>query len=192
MVQVGGKRAHWRVRYWTDVLVAKGQVERKRKSKFLGYCSTTNEPTERKHRGEITIREAERLRNQLMEKVNSAAQVIQSQIPLRASWKFGSTSMFRPWDLVRRRNIGLTSATMYCRTSASCVFVTLTPNCCRTGSTVNGWGGGRSDLRNLMSSLFSKEAERVSVGKKRVYRKPRLLSDDDTERLVARLPAFCS
>ena len=81
LVQAGGKRAHWRVRYWTGVLVAKGQVERKRK--FLGYCSTTNEPTERKRRGEITIREAERLRNQLMEKVNSATQGIQSQIPLR-------------------------------------------------------------------------------------------------------------
>ena len=63
------------------MLVAKGQVERKRK--FLGYCSTTNEPTERKRRGEITIREAERLRNQLMEKVNSATQGIQSRIPLR-------------------------------------------------------------------------------------------------------------
>ena len=54
-----------------------------------------------------------------------------------------------------------------------------------------GWWA-RSDLRNLTSSLFSKAAERVSVGKKRVHRKPRLLSDDDTERLVARLPAFCS
>ena len=43
----GGKRAYWRVRYWTDVLVGVGRVERKRKSKFLGYCPTDLHETRR-------------------------------------------------------------------------------------------------------------------------------------------------
>lgn len=69
-----GKRSYWRVRYWTDVLVAKGHFERRRKSQFLGYCPTTNDPAQRTPRGEITKEEAERERDAFMAKVNEASQ----------------------------------------------------------------------------------------------------------------------
>ena len=194
------KRPYWRVRFRQDMLVAKGRVERKRRSKFLGYCPTTNDPAERKARGEITKREAERLRTKIMERVNSSTQVVQSQIPV--------AEFVQIWLDKHVSTLGAAARAKY-RTQ---VRHHLLPDfgelrLCDLGTEIfQEWLNGKrlswwskNGLRVMMSSLFSKAidwgywqernpVERVTAGKKRPKRRQRLLSDEEAESLVARLP----
>lgn len=196
------KRPYWYVQYRTDILVDKGQIERRRKDKFLGYCPTTNEPTERKRRGEITKREAERLRNRFMEKINSATQVIQSQIPVSefvAIWldkhvsTLGAGTQAKYRTHVRNHVLPDFEELRLCDIDAELLQEWINRKAL-------GWWA-KLDLRNLMSCVFSKAidwgyweernpAERVSAGKKRAKRERRLLGDEDTELLLAELPEF--
>lgn len=64
-----GPRPYWYVRYRVKVLTGPHQIERKEKRHWLGNCN------------EMTKREAERLRDEIMRKVNDQVFTIQNQIP---------------------------------------------------------------------------------------------------------------
>lgn len=198
-----GKRPYWRVRFRQDMLVGKGRVERKRRSKFLGYCPTTNDPLERKARGEITKREAERLRTKIMERVNSSTQVVQSQIPVREFVKIwldkhvsilGVATRLKYQTMVRAHVLPDFGEVRLCDLDTEAL-----QDCLNRKSKLSWWS--KKTLLGVLSSLFAKAAdwgyweerspvERVSAGKKRDARERRLLSREDTELLVAGLPEF--
>lgn len=197
-----GKRDSWSLRYWTDVLV-KGVVERKRKRKFLGYCPTTNEPEERKRRGEITKREAERLRTKLMLKVNSETLVVQSQISMSdfvALWFDRHVSILGAGTKAKYRNHARNHILPDLGGLRLCELDTETLQDWLNHKRKLSWAT-RTDLRNLVSCIFSKAidwgywqernpAQRVSAGKRREARPRKLLGLEDTARLVAELPEF--
>ena len=64
-----GPRPYWYIRYRVRLLTGPHQIERKEKRHWLGNCD------------EITKREAERLCEQVMWKVNQQVFIIQHQIP---------------------------------------------------------------------------------------------------------------
>lgn len=74
------QRPYWYVRYRADVIEGKAAVGRRERTKVIGYGPTTNDPTERKRRAELTKRKATRLRNAFMETGNRADYVLQSQV----------------------------------------------------------------------------------------------------------------
>src|SRR5688572_32755947 len=64
-----GPRPYWYIRYRVKVLTGPQQIERKEKWHTLGSCD------------EITKRQAERLRDDIMRKVNDQVFTIQNQTP---------------------------------------------------------------------------------------------------------------
>ena len=199
--QRGDKRKYWRVRYWADVLGPDKKVERVRKSKFLGYCPTTTEAAERAKRQELTKREADRARNDWMERVNRSTQVIQSQVPF--------ADFVKVWCDKHASTLAVSTQAKYS------VYVDryLLPSfgelrlCDLDTEMLQGWLNRLSlgwwaklDVRNLLSSIFTKAtdwgywhernpAEKLSAGKKRVKREKRLLDDVAVIQLIAAVPA---
>ena len=135
-----------------------------------------------------------------MERVNSSTQVVQSQIPV--------AEFVQIWLDKHVSTLGAAARAKY-RTQ---VRHHLLPDfgelrLCDLGTEIfQEWLNGKrlswwskNGLRVMMSSLFSKAidwgywqernpVERVTAGKKRPKRRQRLLSDEEAESLVARLP----
>src|SRR5438094_6287895 len=63
-----GPRPYWYVRYRVKVLVGKNQIKRQEKWHRLGYCH------------EMSKREANRLRDRIMQQINREVYTLQSQI----------------------------------------------------------------------------------------------------------------
>ena len=183
------QRPYWYIRYRVDVMETKAAVSRCEKTKFIGYCPTTNDATERKCRGEITKREAARLRSAFMGTVNRADYVLQSQV------KF--SDFVEIWKDKHLSKLGAGTRQKYethLRNHVVPQFGSLRLMDIDTEMVQDwlnhsglGWWA-RNDLRNILSCIFSKAAdwdywqdrnpvERVTIGPKRVKREKRLLSD---------------
>jgi len=198
-----GARPYWRVRYWSDVLVGKGHIERKRKSKFLGYCPTTNDSEERKRRGEMTKREAEKLRTEFMaKKVNCTTQVIQSQIPLK--------DFVEVWQAKHVAQLGAAAQKKYNTQLKNHILKDLGE--LQLGEIdselIQDWlnrkqlsWATKTDLRGILSGIFHKAqdwgywqdrnpVEATSAGKKRAKRRKKLLSEHDAAALLEEFPPF--
>lgn len=196
-----GKRAYWRIRYGVYLYV-NGREARRQKSKFLGYCPTTNDPEMRKARAEVTKRAAERLAAKFMEAINgSAGVVVGSQVklgdfiprwlsehvaglsaPTRHSYHWAVRKHLLP-DLGERQLGELTTEAIQAwlnrKPLASC---------------------SRASLRSALKLIFERATdwgywegrnpvERVRIGKHRDVYERRLIGEKETERLVAALPA---
>ena len=198
----GRRKKYWQVRYRVDVLVGKGRVDRKQKTKFLGYCPTTTDPLRRRGRGEITKREAERLRNKLMEKVNSTTQVVQSQIPVAdfvGIWagkhvsELGAAVRSKYLSQMRHHFLPAFGEMRLCDLDTEMIQDWLN----RKG--LSYWS--KASLRGMVSSIFTKASdwgywhernpvERVTPGKKRDSRPRKILDPVDAERFLVELPDF--
>ncbi len=66
-----GRKPYWYIRYRRKVLVGEDQIKREEKWHKLGYCD------------EMTKREAQRLRDDIMRDVNREVYTLQSQIRFR-------------------------------------------------------------------------------------------------------------
>ncbi len=192
------KNGTYFIRPWVDVITSTG-LERVKKTITLGPP-------------EIGKREATRLRNQVMEKLNRSDYVIQSQVRLkdfllqyecthvdklaastRAKYKSHLKNHIRPafGDL------------MLCEITTKRVqdwLDALERGVTRKGRKLPGisWAT-RSDVRNVLSSIFTKAIdwghwqdrnpiEAVTAGRKRAAREKRKLTDEQTRRLLAALP----
>lgn len=194
------QRPYWYVRYRVDVIEGKAAVGRRERTKFIGYCPTSNDPTERKRRAEITKREAARLRNAFMETVNRADYVLQSQVKFAdfvETWKDKHVSTLgagtqQKYETHLRNHIEPQFGSLRLMD-----IDTEMVQAWLNDSNLGWWA--KNDLRNIMSCIFSKAAdwgywqdrnpvERVTVGRKRVKREKRLLSETQTQALLAAVP----
>lgn len=183
------KNGAYFIRPWVDVLTEQG-ITRRKKTIVLGPA-------------QIGKRQAIALRNQVMEKLNRSDYVIQSQIRLadflihykNAHLEKLASSTRAKYRCHLKKHIEPAFATlMLCEITTKRVDAWLTEkeNAGLSWST-------RMDLRNILSSIYTKAAdwghwsdrnpiERVSVGRKRMVREKRKLTDEQTRRLLAALP----
>jgi integrase len=183
------KSGSYFIRPWIDVLTEKG-VTRRKKTIVLGPAR-------------IGKRKAIALRNQVMEKLNRSDYVIQSQILL--------ADFLIHYKIAHLEKLASSTRAKYrchLKNHIEPAFAKLML-CEITTQRVDAWltekeNGGmswstRMDLRNVLSSVFTKAAdwghwsdrnpiERVSVGRRRMLREKRKLTDEQTRRLLAALP----
>jgi integrase len=186
-----GPRPYWYIRYRVKVLVGKNQIARKEKWHRLGHCD------------EMSKREALRLRDQVMRCVNCQVYTIQSHIPFQDFV-----------DIYKREHISTLSAggrAKYAthlarhvlpafRGKRLCDIDTETVQAFLNGKKTEGlaWWT-RSDLKNVLSSIFTKAEDwgyrdgrnptaRTVLGRKQWKRARRILSDDQFRLLLAALP----
>ena len=167
----------------------------------LGYRPTTKDPDVRKQRGELTKREAERRKDEIMERINQPVGVLQSQV------RFGD--FLGVWLEKHVQELGAATQAKYethVRNHIRPAFDhrrMFEVNTEAVQDFINkselGWWA-KLDLKNILSSVFSKAIDwgywedrnpidRVQVRGKRIHREKRILTDEEVELLLTRLPA---
>lgn len=186
-----GPRPYWYIRYRRKVLVGKNEIDRKEVWHNLGNCD------------EITKRQAQRLRDEVMRGVNREVYTIQSQIV------FGDFV-----EIYKKQHVPTLAAgaqAKYCSLLDRHILPVFGPMklCDIDTVSVQGFLNGkakdglawwtRSDLKNLMSGIFTKAddwgyfsdrnpVKKVSTGRKRAKRQRRILSDEQIAQLLKGLP----
>lgn len=188
-----GRRPYWYIRYRRKILVNKNHIRRKEEWDALGYCD------------ELTKREAERLRDEIMRSVNREVYTIQSHIPFEDFVK-----------IYEREHIPTLSAGARAKYSGSLVRHILpafgNKKLCdidtqsvqeflnvKKDEGLAWWT--RNDLKNVISSIFTKAEDwgywegrtptrRTVVGRKHWKRERRILTDDQFRRLLVALPTW--
>jgi integrase len=186
-----GPRPYWYIRYRRKALVGKDRIERREIWHRLGYCD------------EMTKREACRVREEVLHEVNREVYTIQSQIPIEDFVK-----VYQQQHLVtlapggRKRDISLLdnhilpafSGTRLCDVGTEDLQSLLNQ---KFAEGLSWWT--RRAMKAVVSSIFVKAgdwgywegrnpATRVSIGRKRLKRERRILSDDHFRLLLAALP----
>jgi integrase len=183
----------WYIRPWVDRVTASG-VERQKKQIVLGPSS-------------MGKREAMAVKRRVMDTINRASYVVQSQIPFgalldeytkRHASQLGIAAQKKYDSLIKnhiRPGFGrlqlheITTQRVQEWLNAKAV----------QGEHFKSWST-RSDLRNLMSGIFEQAITwkywqeenpitRVTAGRKRLVREKKKLTDDQTRKLLAALPA---
>jgi integrase len=195
-----GKRDYWRIRYgvytWEN-----GGEQRRQKSKFLGYCPTTNDLAMRKARGELTKREAERIAARFMEGINgSSGIVIGSQVKLR--------DFIPRWLTEHAAQLAAPTRRQYQWAVDKHILPDLGDQQLGDLTTeyLQAWlnrkqrsWNTKAALRAALRVIFERAmdwglwdgrnpVERVRTGKKRDVYARRLLSDEQAQRLIAEMP----
>jgi integrase len=191
VLRQGGPRPYWYCRYRKKVLVGKNQIRRKEVWHRLGYCD------------EVTKREAQRLRDEIMCDVNRQVYTIQSEIRF--------TDFV---EIYKRQHIPTLAAgaqaKYLCLLERHIMPVFGQMRLCEVDTeSVQAFLGGkeseglawwtRSDLKNVVSGIFSKAddwgywsgrnpASKTNLGRKRAKRQRRILSDEQIQLLLAALP----
>ncbi|HEX3682154.1 MAG TPA: hypothetical protein VHU83_06380 [Bryobacteraceae bacterium] len=183
------KNGSYFIRPWLDVITAEG-LERKKKTITLGPAS-------------IGKRAAKTAKDEAMKAINRADFVVQSQIPfgelldnfLRAHVeKLGYGSRCKYTNLVKNHiRPAFERLSLYELTTKR-----IQDWIDEKGKTGLSWST-RADLRQLLSGIFSRAIEwglykeqnpvrYVKIGRKRLVREKRKLTDDQTRRFLAALP----
>jgi integrase len=190
-----GRRFYF-VRVRLKVLTNKGTIGTKQHRERLGFCDETG------------VREAERKRADYLKTINGQSYTVQSQIP------FGEfAEVWRQKHVLKPENLGAGTQAKYeghldhhilpvfkdwklCEIDTEVIDTFLGQ---KAAAGLSWWT--RMDLRNILSSIFTKAddwgywngkrnpVERANVGKKRVKREKRILTDDQVKMLLAALPA---
>jgi len=188
-----GKRPFWYIRYRRKVLIGKGQIERAQKQQSLGYCD------------EVGVREAQRQREEILRQINREVYTIQSHIPFRefsTIWKekhvptLGAGTKKKYLSHLNNHILPTFGGFKLCDVGTEEIQVFL--NAKETDG-LAWWT--RSDLRNILSSIFTKAddwgywkernpVERADLGRKRPKREKRLLTDEQFLKLLERIPPF--
>jgi integrase len=180
------KNGSWYIRPWVDVITAHG-LERRKKQIVLG-------PESIGRRGALAAK------RRVMETINRASYVIQSQI------RFGD--LLTEYAKRHAAKQAFPTQNKY----ASLIKNHIRPAFAElqlsevTGQLVQKWldsknksWSTKTDLRNLMSGIFERAIawkywqdanpiEHVSAGRKRLVREKKKLTDEQTQRLLAALP----
>ena len=188
-----GRRAYWYVRYRVKVLTAPGQFEREEKWHQLGYCD------------EMTKRQAERLRDEILRKVNDQVYTIQNQLPFGEFVKLyvqqhvptlapGPRQKYT--SLLQNHILPAFGEKRMCdiRTRRCQAFLNQ-----KETEGLSWWT--RNDLKGIISGLYTKAADwgywqgknpvlRTSLGRKRARRQKRILTGAQIRALLAELPAL--
>src|SRR5579871_4598693 len=81
-LKIGGtRRQYYYIRAWIKTIGTGGRVKKRQKRLRLGYAATTTDPAEREKRGEITEREAQRVRAAKLAEINGQVYILASHIP---------------------------------------------------------------------------------------------------------------
>ena len=180
------KNGSWYIRPWVDVITARG-LERRKKQIVLG-------PESIGRRGALAAK------RRVMETINRASYVIQSQI------RFGD--LLAEYEDRHTAKQAFPTQNKY----ASLIKNHIRPAFAElqlsevTGQLVQKWldeknksWSTKTDLRNLMSGIFERAIawkywqdanpiEHVTAGRKRLVREKKKLTDEQTQRLLAALP----
>ena len=188
-----GLRPYWYIRYRRKVLVGKDQIERKEVWHTLGDCD------------QITKRQAQRLRDEILRDVNREVYTIQSQILLR---DFASLFMKqhtvtlapggqnRDLSLIRNHVLPSLGSMRLCDIGTEEVQTFLNT---KNTEGLSWWT--RKGLQAVISSLFTKAedwgywegrnpARRTTLGRKRPKRQRQILTDEQLRLLLAVVPEY--
>ena len=192
VIRQEGPRPYWYIRYRRKVMIAKDQIRKEEKWHRLGYCS------------EMTKRQAERRREEIMREINREVYTIQSQIVFGEFvtiylQKHVSTLAPGPRQkyisLLKNHILPTFGENRMCDVQTEAVQTFLNQ---KDAEGLSWWT--RNDLKGIMSGVFTKAADwgysqernpaqRVSLGRKRPQRMKRILSDEQIRSLIAVLPA---
>ncbi len=188
-----GARPFWYIRYRRKVLIGKGQIDRVQKQQSLGYCD------------EMGKREAERKREEILRQVNREVYTIQSHIPFSefaAIWRekhfpnLGAGTRAKYQGHLAKHLLPEFGTMKLCDVETELIQDFLN----RKERDGLAWWT-RSDLRNILSSIFTKAddwgywkdrnpVERCDLGRKRAKREKRLLTDAQFLQLLDAVPEF--
>jgi integrase len=187
-----GANPYWYIRYRRNVLVGKDEIRRREVKHHLGFC------------GELTKRQAQKLRDEIMRGINGQVYTIQSQIGFK-----DLAEVYKQRHLVtlavggRKRDLSLIDTHIIpalgerrlCDIGTEEVQAFLNE---KLNQGLSWWT--RKALKAVISSIFSKASDwgywnghnptsRTSIGKKKRKREKRILSDDQFQILMCAVPA---
>ena len=185
-----GPRPYWYIRYRVKVLTGPHQIERKEKRHWLGNCD------------EITKREAERLCEQVMGKVNQQVFTIQNQIPFGEFVKQylnQHVSTLAPGpkqkytSLLKNHILPAFGEGRLCDVRTEIVQAFLNK---KAVDGLSYWT--RNDLKGILSGVYTKATDwgywsdknpvlRTTLGRKRFKRAKLILSDEQFGQLLREL-----
>ena len=188
-----GRRPYWYIRYRRKVLVGKDQIEREEKWHKLGCCN------------EMTKREAQRLRDEIMRDVNREVYTLQSQVRFRdfvTVYKEQHVVTLAPGprqkylSLLDNHIVPAFGKLRLCDIGTQEIQALINA---KAEAGLSWWT--RNDIKGIISGIFTKAedwgywenrnpASRVSLGRKRPKRQKRILTDDQLRELLAALPLF--
>jgi len=189
------KRPFYYVLASVPVVTAKG-LKRKRQSFFLGFCDET------------TLGKAKAQKQQILAPINAGKSIIQSQIRFGdLAEKFedaripqlGSATQAKYRTLLRNHVVPTFGDIMLCDITRPAIEAWINQKAQpSTGSEGLSWST-RTDLRNLLSAVFTKAAEwnlwdgrnpceGVEVGRKKMARAKRIPAPDDFRKFLEAIP----
>ena len=190
-----GPRPYWYIRYRVWVFVDKNERKRKEKRHLLGYCD------------EMTKREAERVKDEVMRQVNRQVYAIESHIPFESVVEkyrenhvptVGSSTREKYGCHLDNHILPYFTGKRLSEVDTESIQRFLN---CKIEEGLEWWT--RNDLRNLLSGIFTKAADwgywdlaipnpvsRTSIGRKHWKRDRRTLTDGEFRRLLMALPAL--
>ncbi len=188
-----GRRPYWYIRYRRKVLVGKDQIKREEKWHTLGDCD------------EMTKREAQRLRDEIMQDVNREVYTLQSQVRFRdfvKVYKEQHVVTLAPGpqqkylSLLDNHIVPAFGKLRLCDIGTQEIQALINA---KAAEGLSWWT--RNDIKEIISGIFTKAedwgywqgrnpASRVSLGRKRPKRQKRILTDDQIRQLLAALPLF--
>lgn len=186
-----GPRPYWYVRYRRKVLVGKSQISKKEVWHRLGNCD------------EMTKREAQRLRDEILREVNREVYTIQSHIQLRdfvENYKKQHTVTLAPGgqqrdlSLLANHILPILGSMKLCEIDTEMVQGFLNK---KQSEGLSWWT--RKGLQAVISSIFTKAedwgywegrnpARRTTLGRKRAKRERRILTDEQLRLLLEVVP----
>ena len=186
-----GPRPYWYIRYRRKLLVGRNEIRREEKWHRLGYCD------------EMTKHQAERRGSEILRDVNSEIDTIQSQVPIEDFAK-----VYKQQHLItlapggRERDISLLDNHILpafgpmrlCDVGTEDIQEFLNA---KAAEGLSWWT--RRALKAVLSSVFTKADDwgywegrnptaKVSLGRKRLKRERRILSDEEFRSLLAAVP----
>ena len=188
-----GRQPYWYIRYRRKVLVGRDRIDRKEVWHQLGNCD------------DVTKRQAQRLRDEIMREVNREVYTIQSHISFAdfvAIYKqqhlptLAAGAQAKYCYVLDRHAVPVLGSMKLCDIGTESVQVFL------NGKAKEGLSWCyRSDMRNVLSGVFTKAddwgyfsgrnpARKASPGRKRMKRQKRILTDDQLRALLEVLPDY--
>ena len=188
-----GPRPYWYVRYRVKVLVGKNRVKRQDKWHRLGYCDKMGK------------REAERVRDQIMQQINREVYTLQSQMEFEDFVEnyrekhlptVSSATQAKYGSLLKNHMVPYFAGQKLSDVDTENIQEFLNA---QKEVGLSWWT--RSDLKNILSSIFTQATDwrywhdvnptsRTKLGRKHWKRERRILTDEEFRGLFWSLPAL--
>lgn len=201
------QRPKWYVQYWKDVIGLDKQWKRIQDREYFGFCDEVG-VNEAKRRRATFLQTINREVYKLQSHVNFGQFVEHLYIPKHVQVNLGSNSQQKYLSLLHNHIVPAFSRFKLCEIDTEMIADFLALKADPTIFTVDGkekekpglsWAT-RTDLRNILSGIYTwaadhgywsdhdrNPAERASAGKKRAVREKRILTEEQTCKLLAKL-----